>query len=549
MQSNKNIKKRNSIISKQQHITEELSENGVIQYNCTACRKTFRSRSQKYYHLNCNQLQKFLYQCEHCDKSFVRKSQWKYHNESHLSPINECKRCQKIFSNPLALKKHLSLHKVEPKFCPHCDKSFKKKVSLEQHIAAQHLNQLQYGCAYCNKKYASKSTLQLHLQSHERKRFECTLCEKQFQRNSILKLHLKRHNNSNVICNICKKVFSESGALARHSKIHEENVVQYHCKLCDKNILRKDNMTRHLNTIHPDEKFDNIVEIIRPMMSDTNLNPKHTIAESESIDIDTFKGKNKNIPGKNFVIIENKLLQKPYEHKDSIIELSKNITNEISTYDRTKYPLINQIKVITAIHTYEKEIFNESNENKTINHQQQVDSKIFEPAASPDETNCDLKAIPSKFVEQNENNIADNSLGKQKSQNQTENETKMQDTFFDKDFFQHRKQEKEQPLQIYEPPKTQTISSVIRSVGNAKNLTYYLEAPVTPIKQTCLEYKHKKYCRNNYNIDLYRKILGCDEDDDEKEQPNCIFTPQTSSTAAAVHWRKSFKNNYETWSS
>lgn len=86
-----------------------------------------------------------------------------------MSPVNECEKCQKIFSNPLALKKHIALHNVELKLCPHCDKTFKKKISLEQHIAAQHLNQLQYGCAFCSKKYASKSSLQLHLQTHEGK--------------------------------------------------------------------------------------------------------------------------------------------------------------------------------------------------------------------------------------------------------------------------------------------------------------------------------------------------------------------------------------------
>lgn len=62
------IKNKESKISQQNHIVEELCENGEIQYNCTACHKTFRSRSQKYYHLNCNQLENKLYKCEHCDK-------------------------------------------------------------------------------------------------------------------------------------------------------------------------------------------------------------------------------------------------------------------------------------------------------------------------------------------------------------------------------------------------------------------------------------------------------------------------------------------------
>ncbi|XP_065366233.1 MDS1 and EVI1 complex locus protein EVI1-A [Calliphora vicina] len=574
MQADKDkIKKRESIISKQNHIIEEICEDGAIQYNCTACRKCFRSRSQKYYHLNCNQLQNLIYKCEHCDKSFVRHSQWKYHNESHLSPVNECNKCQKIFSNPLALKKHVALHKVEPKSCPHCNKTFKKKISLDQHVAAQHLNQLQYGCAQCSKKYASKSTLQLHLQSHEKKRFECSFCGKQFQRNSILNLHLKRHNNTNVICNVCQKVYSESGALARHRKIHEENGIQYHCKLCDKIILRKDNMTRHLNTIHPDEKFDNIVEVISPPTTDTNVALNQTNMES-----DNYKLREKHLtkPEKNVVIIENKLLHKPFELKDSINDLPNKLTNKIETVE---YPLINQINVITPVPTYEQIIENTSlnciQHYKTTDHQQQVEDKLFDPvlfykndASGP---NCDLNVIQNEFVEELETNAAlnnHNSSSLKKSQNQTLQQNKIQDTCNNQEYIQHHILEKElniqhQSSQIYEPPKTQTISSVIRSIGNVKNLSCPIVAITKPINQTCTEYKHKKYCRNNYNIDLYRKILGCDDEDDEEEeeekvQQTFIQTPQSEENlcdshmmklSTPVHWRKSFKNNYETWSS
>lgn len=60
---------RNSKISKQIHI-KEISENGEVRYNCTACRKTFRSRSQRYYHINCNQLENLVYKCEHCNKVY-----------------------------------------------------------------------------------------------------------------------------------------------------------------------------------------------------------------------------------------------------------------------------------------------------------------------------------------------------------------------------------------------------------------------------------------------------------------------------------------------
>lgn len=66
-------KPKDSKVSKQTHIIEETNAAGEKQYHCTACRKTFRSRSQKYYHLNCNQLQDMLYRCEHCEKVKLNK--------------------------------------------------------------------------------------------------------------------------------------------------------------------------------------------------------------------------------------------------------------------------------------------------------------------------------------------------------------------------------------------------------------------------------------------------------------------------------------------
>ena len=62
------VKFKESKIAQQNHIIEEICHNGSLQYNCTACGKIFRSRSQKYYHLRCNQLQQMQYKCDSCDK-------------------------------------------------------------------------------------------------------------------------------------------------------------------------------------------------------------------------------------------------------------------------------------------------------------------------------------------------------------------------------------------------------------------------------------------------------------------------------------------------
>lgn len=70
--------KKESKISSQTHIVEELSSEGAIQYHCTACGKTFRSRSQKYYHLQCNQSNETVYKCDICNKVVWHRKFTKY---------------------------------------------------------------------------------------------------------------------------------------------------------------------------------------------------------------------------------------------------------------------------------------------------------------------------------------------------------------------------------------------------------------------------------------------------------------------------------------
>ncbi|XP_011293497.2 zinc finger and BTB domain-containing protein 24 isoform X1 [Musca domestica] len=536
--------KSSSKVSKQTHIVEETVD-GVHSYYCTACHKRFRSRTQKYYHLECNQLHEKLFRCDSCPKTFSRQSQLKYHRESHASPVNKCSKCDKIFSNPLALKKHEGLHKAEPKPCPQCDKKFLKKTSLEEHIARDHMHNLPYACGKCNKKYSSKSTLQLHELSHEKKRFECNLCGKHFQRNSILNLHLKRHYQTtpNYKCWGCEKMFSELGALSRHRKIHEEDAVRYYCTLCDLNILRKDNMARHIKTIHPDESYGNIVQILKPtaninnQLTETITNKtereddvqQHVVVEPNDIGDNTSKNVESS---NNVVIIENKLLQRP------------------STYSLDDRQTLNQIHVITALPA-----------TKQTDDIQQTSERSFEICQN-DTTRENNKNEKWESRFQTQQKLPD--VGDVQCKTQDPDLKSKESTMSTKE-----SENIHQPIVLHTP-------SVIRSVGNvSKKIIFQLndaEAMKKPkVSNSALdyEYKHKKY-NHHYNVDLYRKILGITGDDDEdneqennnnnnynsqlEEQPEVIrprdqeecFNGNTNGNAAAVHWRKSFKHIYET---
>lgn len=329
-------------------------------------------------------------------------------------------------------------------------------------------------------------------------------------------------------------------------------------------------MIRHLNTIHPEESFDNIVKIIRPAMTVTTEKAYHPTGEIRDCNI--FKSKDDNFThksnthksNKNVVIIENKLLYKPFDKKECKNDLPEGLTNNVNT---DEYPLIKQIKVITAVPTYQQEIITQNIKNApqeftklSKNTNEQTNQK----------TSYDLNNTYCKVIEQIKD-TAENVTFSHPNQAHLKNLRKQIE---DKSIVQELSYVREDELKTFgtvslkqlqqqfencEQPKTQTISSVIRSVGNVKkNLTSNIVMTTKLINQTSLEYKHKKYYRSNYNIDLYRKILGCDGEDENvgenvEHQQNSMETQSEKNlcdeifkSSAPVHWRKSFKNNYET---
>ena len=301
-------------------------------------------------------------------------------------------------------------------------------------------------------------------------------------------------------------------------------------------------MNRHVNTIHPEEKFDNIVEVIKPSFAETH---------------DSFQTNIESKGNRNFVIIENKLIQKPtinvseQNSTETETDVPKNINNESGNFG---YQIKNQINVIMEVPSSVSNLL--SLKDKAEDHPTRLDSKAKE---SPEDW----------FILKNESNSKRKDF-KSEDQNQTEiiltpenemqnsNTTNLQSQFNLENHAPFKSQDDILAQNDFEL-KTQTISSVIRSVGNVKkNLcSYNVTANTKAIDKTNSEYIHKKYCRNNYNIDLYRKILGCDDEDDEdQQQENNDCTPPNHScnniennilkSAGPVHWRKSFKNNYET---
>lgn len=89
--------------------------------------------------------------------------------------------------------------------------------SIETSVA----DSVKFACEICNRKYATKLTLEKHLRTHDL--YLCIVCDKVYHVLSEMEEHdcYKKKNKTRPLhCNICLKLLSNSWSLNRHMKIH-----------------------------------------------------------------------------------------------------------------------------------------------------------------------------------------------------------------------------------------------------------------------------------------------------------------------------------------
>ena len=75
--------------------------------------------------------------------------------------------------------------------CQECNKSYHTLENLRRHqrkVHAEHVNEQEYSCLKCDKKFKFKADLTGHLRSHQEK-INCDLCSAKFSRNDNLLKH------------------------------------------------------------------------------------------------------------------------------------------------------------------------------------------------------------------------------------------------------------------------------------------------------------------------------------------------------------------------
>ena len=66
--------------------------------------------------------------------------------------------------------------------CNYCDKNFASKSTLKNHISSAHEGKKRFSCSFCEKDFFSKDSLNKHIvKAHEGKKpYNCELCESVF---------------------------------------------------------------------------------------------------------------------------------------------------------------------------------------------------------------------------------------------------------------------------------------------------------------------------------------------------------------------------------
>lgn len=107
---------------------------------------------------------------------------------------------------------------VEKRVCRFCGRMFSRDCDLIRHMDDIHMGERAFKCYCCDKEFAQRNHLAIHLRIHTGERpHTCPFCQKSFAQRSNLKVHLRTHTGEKpYFCKTCGKMVAHS----------------YHLKIC-----------------------------------------------------------------------------------------------------------------------------------------------------------------------------------------------------------------------------------------------------------------------------------------------------------------------------
>ncbi|XP_968302.3 zinc finger protein ZFP2 [Tribolium castaneum] len=206
-----------------------------------------------------------IYICEVCNTNFPTFKSLRLHRRMHepikarhadtpanhdeeVRPMFICKICNKTYDKEYEAV-HLESHRPENGFnCDICNRKFHTKSNLEMHIKA-HSNNKKFTCSYCKKPFVTYDALNEHLLNQCQKRaYACQFCGRRFARPHEKVKHERIHTGEKPhVCEICGKAFRVSYCLTLHMRTHS-GTRPYQCTHCGKRFKSHSVYNHHLLT-------------------------------------------------------------------------------------------------------------------------------------------------------------------------------------------------------------------------------------------------------------------------------------------------------------
>ena len=266
----------------------------TFSFQCKFCKYRFRQEENLNQHIETNHQSDRL-SCKYCERKFFQKKHLTRHIQStheYDGQAYQCNECDKKFKKKDSLKVHQqAIHDGIIFRCLQCDYKSTRESGVYNHTNSVHKG----------KKVIKKSS------SSSERDFICEYCKKEFKRKDHKQIHIERiHLNLEFSCEICDYKVKDAFRLKKHTEIvHKNNVsipnlkqeaiqIQKHknedekekspfdplsdfksevkvdkakgekitasdksiiCNQCDKQISSKDNLKRHIESVHEKKKY------------------------------------------------------------------------------------------------------------------------------------------------------------------------------------------------------------------------------------------------------------------------------------------------------
>mgnify|MGYP001497517033 CR=1 FL=1 len=208
-----------------------------------------------------------MLQCDKCGKEFKEKRRLSFHtrNKHEKENLNICELCGFSTYDRHQFGYHMSTNHggSRHKQCPHCDKKFAGKQKLEIHIDNKHpkSGDVNYTCAFCGKGFIHANSLGHH-------KYKCKqqpYIEKTLQRNREWARRKKKGSNQeiklkNVKCDYCDMTFERKSEISEHYKRNHhgqlillKGLQHYNCIVCEEVFFLLRDRKKHVEQCHPEE--------------------------------------------------------------------------------------------------------------------------------------------------------------------------------------------------------------------------------------------------------------------------------------------------------